>query len=50
VAVKEKKAQGSGTRTMYTAELPFCMAKSRTTNEQFNIELGQENPWEQIIK
>ena len=50
VNVKDKKAQGSGTRTMYTAELPFCMAKSRTTNEQFNIELGQENPWEQIIK
>lgn len=42
-------AQGSGTRTLYTSEMPFCMAKSRTTNEQFDILLG-ESPWENIIK
>jgi hypothetical protein len=49
VAVKDGKAQGSGTRTLYTAELPFCMAKSRTTNEQIDITLG-ESPWDRIIK
>lgn len=42
-------AQGQGTRTLYSAELPFCMAKSRTTNEQFDIVLG-ESPWGNIIK
>lgn len=30
VAVKEGKGMGSGTRTIYPAELPHCMAKSRT--------------------
>ena len=42
-------AQGQGTRTLYTSELPFCMAKSRTTTEQFDIVLG-ESPWDKIIK
>lgn len=46
---KDKKAEGSGTRTLYSSELPFCMAKSRTTNEQFNIEHGV-SPWGEIIK
>ncbi len=50
VVVDEKGvAQGQGTRTLYTAELPFCMAKSRTTSEQFDVTLG-ESPWEKIIK
>lgn len=43
------KAQGCGTRTLYTAELPFCMAKSRTTSDQFSIEHGV-SPWAGIIK
>ncbi|MDE2100107.1 MAG: AAA family ATPase [Patescibacteria group bacterium] len=42
-------AKGHGSRTLYSAELPFCMAKSRTTSEQIPIELGV-SPWEQIIK
>lgn len=46
---KDKKGQGSGTRTMYTSELPHCMAKSRTTSEQINIELGGANPWDTIL-
>ena len=43
------KAAGHGSRTLYTAELPFCMAKSRTTSDQIDIRLG-ESPWDQIIK
>lgn len=43
----EGKAEGCGSRTMYTAELPHCMAKSRSTQDQ--IVIGQENPWEKII-
>ena len=42
-------AQGQGTRTLYSAELPFCMAKSRTTSEQFDVVLGQ-SIWDSIIK
>ncbi len=49
VSVEDKKASGQGTRTLYCNERPFCMAKSRTTNEQFDIALG-DNPWDQIIK
>ena len=50
VVVDEKGvAQGQGTRTLYSAELPFCMAKSRTTSEQMDITLG-ESPWDKIIK
>ncbi len=50
VAVGENgKAKGSGTRSLYTAELPFCMAKSRTTSEKFDIEKGT-TPWPSIIK
>lgn len=48
---KDGKAQGHGSRTIYTAEKPFCMAKSRTASdvEQIPITLG-ESPWDQIIK
>lgn len=45
----EGKAKGQGSRTLYTAELPFCMAKSRTTSDQFDVTLGA-SPWESIIK
>ena len=33
VTVKDGKGKGSGTRTIYPCELPFCMAKSRTLAE-----------------
>jgi hypothetical protein len=46
---KSRKAQGSGTRTLYTTERPFCMAKSRTTDQEFIIEKGV-SPWYEIIK
>jgi hypothetical protein len=50
VVVDEKGvAQGSGTRTLYTSEMPFCMAKSRTTQDSFDIPAGG-NPWGDIIK
>ena len=42
-------AAGSGTRTIYTSEQPFCMAKSRTCSETIDYELGS-NPWTKIIK
>lgn len=47
--VKAGRALGSATRTLRTAELPHFMAKSRTTSDSFDIELGQFD-WTQIFK
>jgi hypothetical protein len=44
------RAIGSGSRTLYTSEQPHFMAKSRTTDLQFVIELKGESPWEEIIQ
>jgi hypothetical protein len=49
VADGKKKGQGSGSRTLYCQELPFCMAKSRTCAEQIDIAIGA-SPWDMIIK
>ena len=49
VADGKKKGQGSGTRTLYCQELPFCMAKSRTCPDQIDIAVGA-SPWALIIK
>lgn len=46
---KEGKGKGSGTRTIYTAELPHFMAKSRTIAEAIPVEPGAD-PWTKIIK
>ncbi len=46
---KKKKAAGSGTRTLYTSELPHFMAKSRSTNESFAIDEPGKSPWEEIF-
>jgi hypothetical protein len=46
---KEGKAAGQGTRTIYTAELPHFMAKSRTTAETIPIVRGQD-VWGKIFK
>lgn len=46
---KKGKGQGAGTRTLYTSELPTFMAKSRTTSESFDVELGKFD-WGNIIK
>ena len=46
---EEGKAKGSGTRTIYTSEQPFCMAKSRTTNETIPVN-DDTDVWAQILK
>lgn len=47
---KEGKGSGSGTRTIYTAELPHFMAKSRTTAESIAVDGTGSNVWAYIIK
>jgi len=49
VAAKDGKGKGAGTRTMYTAERPHCMAKSRTTTDAFALADGAFD-WGQILK
>lgn len=50
VAVNQDgKGCGSGTRTLYPAELPHCMAKSRTTAQAMAIAEGVE-VWAEIIR
>lgn len=46
---KEGLGSGSGTRTLYPAELPHCLAKSRTTQLPIVVNDGKE-VWEQILK
>ena len=47
---KDGKGRGAGTRTLYSAEVPHCMAKSRTTQE--TIPLGEDGAevWGAIIR
>lgn len=47
---KDGKGRGAGTRTVYSSELPHCMAKSRTTQEQFALGTDGADVWENIIK
>ena len=49
VAVEGGVGKGSGTRTIYTSELPFCMAKSRTTQGPIPLVEG-ESIWPAILK
>lgn len=46
---KKGKGQGAGTRTLYTAELPHCMAKSRSTQEVIPIEGDGQAVWAKIV-
>jgi len=46
---KTGKGQGSGTRTLYPAELPHCMAKSRTIQQPLPI-IDGVNVWTEILK
>lgn len=46
---KDGKGCGSGTRTLYPAELPHCMAKSRTTGEAIAVD-GQTDIWGTILR
>jgi hypothetical protein len=45
---KQGKGIGSGTRTIYTSELPSFMAKSRTTQEAIPVDAGTD-VWSKII-
>jgi hypothetical protein len=44
----EGKGKGSGTRTLWPAELPHCMAKSRTTQEP--IPVDGRDVWTELLK
>lgn len=43
IETKEKKGIGSGSRTLWTSELPFCMAKCRSTQDPILIEQDAAN-------
>jgi len=47
---RDGKGRGAGTRTVYTTELPHCMAKSRSTQDV--IPLGQDGRavWAAVIR
>ena len=45
IAVKDGKAAGCGTRTLYTDELPYFMAKSRGYHGSIAIPDNEFNPW-----
>jgi len=50
VAVDKKgKGCGSGTRTVYPAELPHCMAKSRTASEPMALADNAADVWAAIL-
>lgn len=50
ISVKDSKARGSGTRTIYTTEKPFCMAKSRGVSEDFPYNSPEDNEiWKEIF-
>lgn len=46
---KEGKGKGSGTRTLWPAELPHCMAKSRSTQQPMAV-ADATTIWPEIIK
>ena len=45
IDVKDNKAKGSGTRTIYPVEMPHCMAKSRSLRETFEYVDGSDELW-----
>ena len=47
---KDGKGSGRGTRTLYSAEVPHCMAKSRTTQETIPLGNDGETVWGNIIR
>jgi hypothetical protein len=47
---KDGKGSGRGTRTLYSAEVPHCMAKSRTTQETIPLGNDGETVWGGIIR
>jgi hypothetical protein len=47
---KDGKGRGAGTRTVYTAELPHCMAKSRSTQEVIPLGSDGRAVWAAVIR
>jgi hypothetical protein len=47
---KDGKGRGAGTRTLYSAEVPHCMAKSRTTQETIPLGDDGEAVWGAVIR
>jgi hypothetical protein len=47
---KDGKGRGAGTRTLYTTELPHCMAKSRTTQEVIPVGGDGAAVWAAVIR
>jgi hypothetical protein len=47
---KDGKGRGAGTRTLYTSELPHCMAKSRTTQEVIPVGSDGAAVWATVIR
>lgn len=45
IDVKDNKAKGSGTRTIYPVEMPHCMAKSRALREPLEYVDGSDELW-----
>lgn len=51
VDVKDGKGKGCGSRTIYPAELPHCMAKSRTCHDPMPVEqFTPQDLWAEILK
>lgn len=48
VNVKDGRAEGSGTRTIYPVEMPHCMAKSRTFSLPFVYTEGDDTVWREL--
>jgi hypothetical protein len=46
---REGKGKGSGTRTLYPVELPFCMAKSRTFRDAVPVAADGAAIWKKIL-
>lgn len=50
IAVKDGRATGKGTRTIYPVEQPFCMAKSRTLREPIMYTENDNTLWKLIAQ
>lgn len=46
---EDGKGKGCGTRTIYPAELPHCMAKSRTSSTPFPVGFDGAAIWQEIL-
>lgn len=49
VVDEDGKATGAGTRTIYTAEMPFCMAKNRGLSPAIEYVEGDTTLWNEIL-